>query len=78
MAIKTKKRVNISIAPEINAALHRLAERDQMPVASKALELIKKALQVEEDDALDFLAQERDVRGTRYLSHQKTWERPTK
>ena len=78
MPIKTKTRINISVAPEINKTLVRLAERDRIPVATKALELIKKALQIEEDDILNLLAEERDTKSAQYISHKKAWARFTR
>lgn len=75
MATKIKKRINISVSGEIDQSLSKLAKRDQMPVATKALELIKKALQLEEDVVLDLLAEKRDTADAGYLSHQKAWSR---
>ena len=72
--IKTKKRINISVSEEVNRELVKLAERDQVPVASKALELIRKAIQIEEDEVLDWLAQQRDIKGAKYLSHEQAWK----
>ena len=78
MTTQTKKRINLSVSPDIDKTLARLAERDQVPVATKALELIKKALQTEEDVVLDFLAQRRDKKGARYLPHRKVWSQLTR
>lgn len=71
--LRTKKRINISISEEINQELIKLAERDQVPVTSKALELIKRAIQIEEDEVLDLLAQQRDTKDAKYLFHEQTW-----
>ena len=71
--IKTKKRINISVSEDINQELIKLAERDEMPVATKALELIREALEFKEDIALSLLAQERDKKGVKYLTHEKFW-----
>ena len=68
-----KKRINISVSEETDNLLKKLAERDEMPVATKVLELIKKALQIEEDDVLDVIASKRDSKKVRYLSHKEAW-----
>lgn len=72
--ITTKKRINLSVSEDVNAIIQKLARRDNVPATSKALELIKKAIVVEEDDALELLARERDVNGARYFSHGRAWK----
>ncbi len=54
-------------------ALKRLAGRDRVPQATKAAELIKLALELEEDIAFEQLAAARDKKGVRFLSHTKVW-----
>lgn len=72
--IKTKKRINISVSKEIDILLSGLAHRDQMPLATKALDLIKKALETEEDVLLEKWATERDGHATHYLTHEHAWK----
>lgn len=72
--ITAKKRINLSVSEDVNVIIQKLARRDNVPATSKALELIKKAIVVEEDDALELLARERDVKGTRYFSHNHAWK----
>lgn len=69
----TKKRVNISLSTELENALAKLAERDQIPQATKAVELIKTAIELEEDQFFDIIASERDKRGAKFVSHKKAW-----
>lgn len=69
-----KKRINVSLPEDIEIALSKLAERDDMPEATKALHLITLALEIEEDDILNALAQVRDVRGTKFISHKDAWK----
>jgi hypothetical protein len=69
----TKKRINVSLPEDIENALLSLAERDDMPAATKALHLIKLALEIEEDDILNALAESRDVRGSKFVSHKDAW-----
>ena len=72
--IETKKRINISVSKDIDNLLNQLAKRDAMPVATKALDLIKQALLVEEDIVLDLLAQERDKKTAKYFTHEQAWK----
>jgi len=69
----TKKRLNITLSPEMEAAIKRLAERDQLPQASKAVELLLTALEIEEDRIWDALARKRDTRRARFLPHKEAW-----
>lgn len=54
-------------------ALKSAAKRDNVSVSSKATELIRLALEIEEDVALTSIAKERDTRGVVPLSHDKVW-----
>lgn len=69
-----KQRINISVSDEITNTLENLALRDQVPVATKALQLIQIALQIEEDDALDIIASSRDKKSSRYIPHKLAWK----
>lgn len=55
-------------------ALAKLARRDRIPQATKATRLLEAALEVEEDQIWDAIAQTRDLKGARYLSHKKAWK----
>ncbi len=54
--------------------LARLAKRDQVPQATKAEELIRFALDLEEDRVLSEIAAERDTPGAKFISHKNTWK----
>jgi hypothetical protein len=69
----TKKRVNITLSEEIEKALELLADRDNVPVATKASELVKIAIEIDEADMLNMVAEERDTKGAKYISHDKAW-----
>lgn len=69
----TKKRINISLPSDVEIALERLADRDSVPQATKAIYLIKMAIDIDEDDVLNKIAEERDVRGSKFVSHKKAW-----
>ncbi|MBT3704597.1 hypothetical protein HOG17_02330 [Candidatus Peregrinibacteria bacterium] len=69
----TKKRVNITLSEEIEKALELLADRDNVPVATKASELVKIAIEIDEADMLNMVAEERDTEKAKYISHDKAW-----
>ena len=68
-----KKRLNMSLPKDIENALSLLAERDDVPQATKALYLIRVALEVEEDDVWNAIAEKRDTKDAKFLSHDKAW-----
>lgn len=68
-----KKRVNISLSSELESVLAKLSGRDHVPQATKAVELIKMAIEIEEDQFFDLIASERDKEGTNFASHKKAW-----
>lgn len=70
----SKKRINISLPADLEKVLKSLAARDQVPQATKALYLIKMAIELDEDDVLNSLAQERDVKGAKFVSHKLAWK----
>jgi predicted DNA-binding protein len=69
----TKSRINISVSDEIERALFALAKRDQVPNATKAAELLRAAIEIEEDSVLNRIAEERDQKGVRFVSHRSAW-----
>ncbi len=70
----TKTRINISLPEGVKDALAKLARRDRVPAATKAARLLETALEIEEDQIWEAIAQKRDTKSARYLSHQKAWE----
>jgi len=54
-------------------AISALAKRDQVPEATKAGELLRLALEIEEDRVLDALATQRDKKGVKFVSHKEAW-----
>ena len=69
----TKTRINISLPKNVVGALSKLARRDQVPQATKAAHLLQAALEIEEDVVWDTIAQKRDTKNARYVSHAKAW-----
>ncbi len=71
-AIKT--RINISLSDHVRQGLVKLAHRDRLPEATKAAHLLEMALEMEEDQVWDKLAQSRDSKTARFISHAKAWK----
>ena len=69
----TKKRLNITLSPETEEILKVLSERDDVPQATKASELIRKAIETDEDEVLNKLAEERDTKDSQFISHKEVW-----
>ncbi len=69
----TKKRINISLPPSMDLLLSRIARRDHTPEATKAVYLLGIALEMEEDFILDKIANTRDMKNTRFLTHKQAW-----
>lgn len=70
----TKTRINISLPDGVKNALLKLARRDRIPAATKAARLLETALEIEEDQIWEEMAQKRDTKSARYLSHNKAWK----
>ncbi len=68
-----KTRLHISLSKPEERFLASLAKRDQMPRATKAAQLVRAAMEIEEDFALSALATQRDVMGATWLSEKEFW-----
>lgn len=71
--LTTKKRLNISLPPEVEIAVKNLAQRDAIPWATEISRLLYVALEIDEDDVWNTLAAKRDKRGAKFISHHKAW-----
>lgn len=69
----TKKRINISLPDAVEEALRKIARRDNVPQATKAVGLIELALEIEEDQIWDRIAGQRDTKKARFLTHKQAW-----
>ncbi len=69
-----KRRLNITLAPELDVAITRIAKRDNVPEATKAAELLAFAINLEEDIALETIASARDTKGSKLISHDAVWK----
>lgn len=69
-----KTRINISVSKRMRDDLRSLAKRDQKPLASKVIDLVEQALELEEDIFLSRIADERlkNYKGP-WLSHKEVW-----
>lgn len=69
----TKKRLNITLSPDLEKAISIVAKRDNVPEATKAAELLELAILIEEDVAWDLLAKDREKDGAKFITHNKAW-----
>lgn len=69
----SKKRINVSLPKDIELTLEHLAERDDVPQATKAVHLIRLAIEIDEDDALNGIAEKRDTKDAKFISHKDAW-----
>ncbi|MBI3495054.1 hypothetical protein HY065_00290 [Candidatus Berkelbacteria bacterium] len=70
----TKMRINISLSDSVQDALAKVALRDRVPTATKAARLLEVALELEEDQVWDTIAQRRDSKNARYVAHRRAWQ----
>lgn len=70
----TKRRLNVTLTPYLNDAIKTLAERDNVPEATKAAELLKRAIEMEEDAIMLELAKERDTKDAAYVPADDFWK----
>lgn len=70
-----KFRINVSLSDETNSALRRLALRDQVPTATKAERLLEIALEIEEDETWNRIADSRGkVKNSQFVPHNQAWK----
>lgn len=69
----TKKRLNITLSPDLEEAISKVAKRDNVPEATKAAELLEMAILVEEDIVWDILAKNREKEDGKFINHDKAW-----
>ncbi len=69
----SKKRINISLSSDLEEALALLAKRDQVPEATKAIQLLRQAIELDEDEVWAKIAEERDTPNAVYISHEEMW-----
>ncbi len=70
----SKKRINITLSKDTALFLQKIALRDNVPEATKASELLEKAMEMEEDEYFSAIADARAAdKKTTWLSHDEFW-----
>lgn len=69
-----KSRINVSVPDDVKVALTKLAKRDQLPTATKAVRLIEMGLELEEDEVWDQIAASRDQKASKFHTHTEVFE----
>lgn len=70
----SKKRLNLTLPKDLEDMLIGFAKRDKVPVAAKAIEFLKIAIEIEEDAVWEQLASERDTPDAEFISHEDAWK----
>jgi predicted DNA-binding protein len=70
-----KKRLNITLPKHLAVFLKGISLRDDVPQATKAAELLERALELEEDAYFSKMAEQRDKPNARFISHDKFWDK---
>lgn len=68
-----KHRLNLSLTKEVEIALTKIAHRDSVPKATKALELLIGALEINEDEVWNTIAQKRGSSKATLIAHKDVW-----
>jgi len=68
-------RINVVLEEPLYAAIEQLAKRDNVSLSLKVRDLVKEALEIEEDVALSAFAEERDktLSKATALKHNEVW-----
>jgi hypothetical protein len=68
-------RINVVLEKPLYEAIERLATRDGISLSTKARDLIREALEIEEDLALSEFAEirERSLTKSKLLKHNEVW-----
>lgn len=70
-----KTRINLTVPEDVEQAVQTLATRDNTSLATKTLELLRKAIEIEEDATLLSVATNREkaIKKSDYLTHAEVW-----
>lgn len=72
----SKKRLNVTLSPDMAVFLKKIALRDHVPEATKAAELLARAMEMEEDEYFSRVADERASSPKQsWLSHDEFWSK---
>ncbi len=72
--VTLKRRINISVDRNTELTLTRIAKRDSVPIATKAAELLRFALEIEEDIAFATIVEERMKYKGKGIPHKLVWK----
>jgi predicted DNA-binding protein len=70
----TKKRTNITLSDELDGTLDFLSKRDSVSKSTKVVQLIQIAIELDEDEVWNSLAEARDKKDAKFISHKNTWK----
>jgi hypothetical protein len=68
-----KKRINVTLSGALERVLGDIARRDKVPQATKAADLLRLTLEIEEDNMFDKAAGKRDSGAAEFVSHKEAW-----
>lgn len=71
----SKKRLNVTLKNDTALFLKRIAVRDDVPAATKAAELLEKALMIEEEEYFAAIADRRARKKAGWMSHEEFWSK---
>ncbi|OHA79841.1 MAG: hypothetical protein A2747_03425 [Candidatus Yonathbacteria bacterium RIFCSPHIGHO2_01_FULL_44_41] len=73
----TKRRLNITLAPDVEKLITQIAKRDRVPeatkISEKISELLNISLMMEEDKAFSLLGENRLKEKGKKLTHADVW-----
>lgn len=70
-----KKRINVTLPDHLAVFLEKIAVRDDVPQATKAAELLERAMEIEEDAYFSAKATSRDVADAKFIAHNTFWSK---
>lgn len=68
-----KTRINLTVSLSVEQNLKRIAKRDKRSVSTVALDLLERALDIEEDYQLQAVADVREKEKATFVSHANAW-----
>ncbi|MBU6231774.1 MAG: hypothetical protein KGI45_01560 [Patescibacteria group bacterium] len=72
----TKQRIAVTLDKNMGKALRLRAKRDQVPVASAASDLLRMALEIDEDLHFGKIAEARmKMKDIKWIPHDEFWEK---
>jgi len=69
------KRINTVLEPPLYREVERLARGDRVSLSQKVRDLVREALELEEDQGWEKLVSGRKERKSRWLTHAEVWTR---